>query len=89
MLIRVVSLNKQVDELADLCLLTDTYHMISSVLQTDEWQLEKYGVDLTSHHIEETDEEGTSALETPGRDQIVVQTYTHTQIHSSSSSSTE
>lgn len=78
MIIPVVSLNKPVGELADLRLCIDAIHLICSVVLTDKWQLEKYGVDLTSHHIEATDVEGTSALETPGRDQIVVQTYTHT-----------
>jgi hypothetical protein len=72
MLTLVASLNKQVAELSTLRLRTDTIQMISSVLQTDEWKLEKYGVDFTSHYMDETDVEGKPALETPGRDSKVV-----------------
>jgi hypothetical protein len=78
----MVSLKKQVGELSTLRLRIDTIHIISSVLQTDDWQLEKYGVDLTSHHMDETDVEGKPSLETPGRYFKVVQTYTHTRTHS-------
>jgi hypothetical protein len=85
MLTLVVSLNKQAAELSTLRVRIDTIRMISSVLQNDEWQLEKYGVNLTSHHMEEADVEGTSVLAKPGRDSILVQTYTHTRTHSSSS----
>jgi hypothetical protein len=85
MLIPVVSLNKQVGELADLRLRIDAIHTISSVLQTDEWQLEKYGVKLTSRRTKKADVEGKPALERPGRDPKLAQTYTHTRIHNSSS----
>jgi hypothetical protein len=48
MLTLVASLNKQVAQLATLHGRIDTSQLISSVLQTDEWQFEKYGVNVTS-----------------------------------------
>ncbi len=62
MLTFVASLNEQVSRPPIIILHLGAIYYIMPVLQTNEWQLKKYGVDLASISVREADRDWINSL---------------------------